>query len=138
MRNTMASHHAESNRRMDRMELKIKRIAMLPAARMRSEPGSTSGRRAHDYNRYSKKNFNHIYTIPCYLLYLLYFQAQHFTMTTTTMRRQRWQTHQALLCVGAFLLFNKNVINVCLDWQLNNYIVQPRIFFHSKDGGLGT
>ena len=45
MRNTMASHYAESNLRIDRMELKIKQIAMSPAARMRSEPGGTSGRR---------------------------------------------------------------------------------------------
>jgi len=85
MRNTMASHHAESNLRIDRMELKIKRIAMSPAARMRSEPGSTSGRRAHDYNRYSRQT-SRIISIQYHATYCTYCTFKH---NIPRWRRQR-------------------------------------------------
>lgn len=44
--NSMASHHAQYNKRLDRMDANIKRIAVMPGARIRSTMGGASGIRA--------------------------------------------------------------------------------------------
>lgn len=46
MTNTIASNQAENNRRMDRIEQNVGRIAMVPAACMLTVRGGTSERRA--------------------------------------------------------------------------------------------